>query len=146
MLANPPAPLLVIGNRLSHQRPESGGMVHLFQVAQFVDDDVIDRLNRGKDEAPVEVQVALKRTTPPPAFLVAHRHAPIDKTVERIEMIEPVADHFFRFLFKKGVERFLHRFRPMRGGHRNGQLPIFPGDRLWRVDTIFFFNRFPSGP
>ena len=44
------------------------------EVGELVDDDRLERLGRGKHEAPREVQPTLARGTPPSAALVADRH------------------------------------------------------------------------
>ena len=44
----------VIGIMLFDDCPESGAMVHLVQVRQFMHDDVVDDMRRKMDQPPVQ--------------------------------------------------------------------------------------------
>ena len=65
MLLQPPLFLLIIRHGVCHQFPETGRVVQLDEVGQFVDDHVVDDLIRGEEQAGGQVDVFLGRATPP---------------------------------------------------------------------------------
>ena len=54
--AQPGAARLVLGMMGADQRPESGGVIALFEVRKLMHDDVLQHLARGHDEVVAETQ------------------------------------------------------------------------------------------
>ena len=50
--------LLPVGDAAFDLFPEAGGVVHLFEVRDFVGGDVVEGKSRRADEAPGEIQAA----------------------------------------------------------------------------------------
>src|SRR5262249_30803046 len=80
----PPAvgvePLLrvaIVASASLDELPERGAVMGLDEVADLVDDDVVEHVVRGEHEPPVEAQLALRRARAPPAALVAHDDAAV---------------------------------------------------------------------
>jgi len=57
-----------------NQVPEAGGVVRMFQVAEFMDQDVTSHLTGEKEQVPVQVDVPLPRAAPPQGLLTSDRH------------------------------------------------------------------------
>lgn len=68
------APFIIRQNRC-HDMIEGFGMIHLYPVGEFVNDNIIYDLLGGKDEPPVEVQVAKAAAASPAGLLFADRDA-----------------------------------------------------------------------
>src|SRR6478609_6404184 len=71
MVAQPPAPRLVIGPARGDDLPELRAVAEHAQVGQLVDDDRLERLRRGEDQSPREGQTALPGGAAPARALVA---------------------------------------------------------------------------
>jgi hypothetical protein len=66
-----------------HLTPEAGGMIHLHQVGEFVQADVITDEVRGLDQAPVERDRAVPGTGTPAGPLIANRDPPDGQSMGR---------------------------------------------------------------
>lgn len=61
---------LVIGKDRFHTRPKIFGMVHMFQMAQFMNDYVVQHVWWSQHEPPVEGEGTAAAATPPAGLLV----------------------------------------------------------------------------
>ena len=64
-------------------------MIHLAQVAEFVNDKIIGQLSGQKNDPVTEVKILLGRAAPPAAFLIADADTIIGKIIKSIEMLQP---------------------------------------------------------
>src|ERR1041385_6621731 len=77
VLAEPEAAHAVVGAPGGDDGPELLRVVHLFQVRQLVDDEVIEDRRRRQEHAPVEVQVAVAGAAAPQGLLVFDAQVPV---------------------------------------------------------------------
>ncbi len=77
-------------------------MVHLAQVAKFVDDEIIGQFLRQENDPVRKIQILPGRTAPPAALLVANANAVVGKIVKSIKMLEPTPHQSLRrsFIFQ----------------------------------------------
>ena len=54
---------------LFDELPKWAGVVVVFDMAEFVDDDIVDNGGRGLDQLPVIVDVCMNITTSPAGFI-----------------------------------------------------------------------------
>ena len=76
-------------------------MIEFRKVAEFVDDDVVRKMRRKKQEPIVEVEIAALRTAPPARARVFDEHAAVYETILRAKRRKPLVD--------KRPRRFLMR-------------------------------------
>ena len=55
-----------------HQIPKIGGMVHMHQMAELMDNHVITDRFRGHQDPPVKIHISVAAAAPPAAFLILH--------------------------------------------------------------------------
>src|SRR6185503_14315648 len=70
VVAQPLPVRLVVGAVFGDVGPEAGRVVHLAQVGELVDHEVVEHLRRRHDDAPVEVEIADLGAAAPEAVLV----------------------------------------------------------------------------
>src|SRR3954449_7843553 len=75
VLVEPALRVAVLRAPALDERPELGPVVVLDEVADLVDDDVVEHVGRREHEPPVEAERALARARAPAAALVAERDA-----------------------------------------------------------------------
>ena len=63
--------LTPVGHDSLEQVPEAGAMMREAQVAELVDDDVVDALDRGADEVQIEAQYAVDAHRTPTGLIPA---------------------------------------------------------------------------
>ena len=85
MLPEPLPGGLIVGTRVSHQRPVPPGVVHLPEVHQLVDDDVLPDRGRHQDQPPVQTDMAVSPARSPARALIADGHARHGETMPRGE-------------------------------------------------------------
>lgn len=73
VVLQPFAQLSVIGQNHFNSIPECFGVVHLFSVAQFMDNDIIQNPGRRQHKPPVKIQISFGRAASPAGFLVPYR-------------------------------------------------------------------------
>ena len=71
-----------------NQGPEHGSVVHLFQVAQFVHYQVVDQVWWQVYYFIIKIQVAFRRATTPPCFLVFNKYPSIRKLIECVPLYQ----------------------------------------------------------
>src|ERR1035437_9999594 len=81
---------------LLHQIPEAAGMVHLAEMRQLVNYDIVDDRLRSHDELPVEVEIALLRATAPARFGRPYPELPASDAQQRTENVHSGPNVFFR--------------------------------------------------
>ena len=77
-----------IGNGFCDQAPEVLPVVHVVQVAQFVNDEIILKVFGEEYDAIAEIQVLLGRTAPPFCLLVLDENLVVGKVVVSIPVFE----------------------------------------------------------
>ena len=86
VLFQPAFGLKVIGEHCCHLPPEARRVVHLPEMHQFMEDDVIAHARRRLDQPPIERNRAAAGTRAPPGALIAHGHAPDGQLMARREL------------------------------------------------------------
>ncbi len=88
-------------------------MIHLRQVAQLMNNDVIHQVRRQQRNLIIEIQIPSPRTTPPSRFLIPDRNAFPRESIDEIEMRNSRSDQFQRPIFILGnfLLRPLRRYR-----------------------------------
>ena len=73
--------IFVIRDGLCDQFPKIARVIHFFQMAQFVDNNVVDKVVGKRTDPGVEIKVAFSRATPPP------RLHPLDFNIVQIALV-----------------------------------------------------------
>ncbi len=95
MLFQPLLTLLIRWEGLGNVCPEPRRVVHLKQVAQLVDHDVIDDLWRRLNESPVQIDVAGAAAASPARALVFHA----ESLIRYAELVAPMLQTMFKVSF-----------------------------------------------
>lgn len=127
MLLEPFFPELVFGHDIAHELPEPGGMIELMEMAELMDDHIIQSFRRGHDELPIEIKVMLLGAAAPSALLVPDGDPSEGFSHHGLIMGEPFPDAF------QGAGR---EGAPYGGAHMG------IGIRLRQGDMIFAGNDF----
>jgi hypothetical protein len=79
--AQPGAPYFPVGHNFLHHSPVSAGMIRLPQMAEFMDDHIVDDLLRSHYYSPVEIDSAVSVAAAPSGRIV------LDGNKLRLEVI-----------------------------------------------------------
>lgn len=101
VFAQPLLALFVVGHVVGHCGPEAVGVVGLYEVHQFVQDDVVLYMGWGEEEAGRKVDIAVAGAAAPVAGVVLEGDAAY-RAVDRLAV--EVMDAFFDFFAEVGGE------------------------------------------
>jgi len=90
----------VVRHGFGDEIPEATGMVEFFQMAEFVDDDVVGVALGQQDDFVVETQVFVRAAASPPSALVFDEKAIIVKAVILVPFFQPLANQFASRFFQ----------------------------------------------
>ena len=93
ILLQPPDTCLVVRDHPGHFGPEAGRVVHLFSVAELVNDDVVEDLGRCQKKEAVEIEVAFGTAASPAGLLAADRDGSVVDADERRKVSDALGDH-----------------------------------------------------
>jgi len=96
MLFEPAFRLPERGAEPRHFIPEAAGVVHLLEVREFVQDEVVLNERRGLNQAPVKGNGATSRAGAPAGTLVAHHHPLYRQLVQRSQFEHPRGQFLLR--------------------------------------------------
>lgn len=68
----PMAPLTIIPAISFDKFPERSGMVHLLQMAQFMDENILPQRRRKHDQPPIQTYPTVRVATAPPSLEITH--------------------------------------------------------------------------
>lgn len=88
------ANVFVVRDCFFDKTPKHRPVIELFQMTEFVDDDVVRGVGRQKYNFVVEAQRAFAGATPPPRFLVAHAHAVETNVVQSVPVLDAIIHKF----------------------------------------------------
>lgn len=83
---------------ICYQIPKLPRVIHKFQMANFVHNNVIDHKQRSTNQAPIEIQIALGRTTAPSGFLIFKLYILWMQTDLMSPNCQPLTKNFFGLL------------------------------------------------
>src|SRR3989338_105227 len=104
----------MLRKRQCNEFPKTRSMIHLFQMAQLVNNNVIREMRRAHRDFFIEIQIAFARTTSQSRFLIANRDIVVGEFVIVVEVLEATmhkfeSDNFESFQFKFRDRLFLDR-------------------------------------
>jgi hypothetical protein len=102
MLTNFFPPLSPIWNGLRNKIPKFLRMIHLRQVAQLMNNDVIHQVRRQQRNLIIEIQIPSPRTTPPSRPLIPDCNTFPRESIDEIEVRNARSDQFQRPIFILG--------------------------------------------
>ena len=73
------------------EHPEFHRVVQFLQMAEFVYDDVVRKMQRQQRDAIIKIQILLLGAAPPPGFLIADGDAVECKMIRRIQFLDAAA-------------------------------------------------------
>ena len=76
--------------------PECGGVVHISQVTQFVDNHIIRNCRRCQHKPPIEGECALGAAASPAGFLIPDGDAVVGAAGELVKVGDSFGEIFFR--------------------------------------------------
>lgn len=115
-----PADRPVVRTPFFHEPPEAEGMIHLADMAEFMDHDVFHRFGRQKQHLGVQRDVFSGRTAAPASFLIADREVFIRNSAFFRERPEHGRKPFLRLADQVEAQSLLHPFRTQdRAGNEN---------------------------
>lgn len=69
---------------MPYKIPELSGVIELFKVTEFVDDDVVGEMRREAQNAVTEIEIAALGAATPACFLIAHGDVSIGESVVHV--------------------------------------------------------------
>ena len=108
---------LIVGQDLSYEAPKRRLMMRVAEMAELVNHDVFEDLGRGQDQAPVEIDHALRRTAAPQPLLRFDAKRRRHQTVPAAVMFDHAAHCDVGLPLEPGGERRLDHHRSFRFRH-----------------------------
>lgn len=96
MVFEPFASRAIVGVYGLHFLPECGGMVHISQMAQLMDDHIIRNRRRCQHKPPIERECALSTAASPAGFLISDGDAVVGAAGEPVKVGDSFRKIFFR--------------------------------------------------
>ena len=96
---------------MGDEEPKRFGMIEFFEVAEFVDNDVIGEVGREKGEFVAKVEVTTLGATTPAGFLIPNGNFVVFKSVKLIKILQPIMNQPSSQFFMSKIF-FLTTFAP----------------------------------
>ena len=106
----------VVRDSLRYQFPKFLRVVELFEMAKFMDNNVVQIWLRQMDNTIIEIQISFPAATSPARFLIADGNSSGTEVINRPEIINLVFDKFECLFFPREV------FLPASFGEQNARL------------------------